>query len=107
MCQCCTRSPHGLQEIELISNWKIRNGEDQIEYALRRYRRYLENKGFRSTTIAAYAENVRRYLHFAGTDRPSDTALTSFRESLFDRQVSRGTHNDYKFEISEYHRMLG
>jgi integrase/recombinase XerD len=31
----------------------------------------------------------------------------SFRESLFDRRVSRGTHNNYKFAISEYHRMLG
>ena len=80
MCQCCTRSLYGLQEIGLITNWKIGNGEDHIEYAVRRYRRYLENKGFRPTTIAVYAENVCRYLRFAGTDRPSDKALKSFCE---------------------------
>jgi len=76
----CIRSPYSLQEIYLTTNWKIRSGEDHIEYAVRRYRRYLENKGFRPTTIAVYAENVCRYLRFAGTDRPSDKALKSFCE---------------------------
>lgn len=47
------------------------------------------------------------YLKFAGTDRPSDADLKAFRESLFDRRVARSTHNNYKFCITEYHKMLG
>lgn len=88
-------------------NWSIRNGEDEIEQAVERYRRYLENKGFRPTTIGVYSANLRLYLKFAGTERPSENDLKAFRESLFDRQVSRSTHNNYKSCITEYHKMFG
>jgi integrase/recombinase XerD len=91
----------------LRPNWSIRNGEDEIEQAVERYRRYLENKGFRPTTIGVYSANLRLYLKFAGTDRPSENDLKAFRESLFDRQVSRSTHNNYKSCITEYHKMFG
>jgi integrase/recombinase XerD len=67
----------------------------------------LENRGFRPTTIRVYSSNLHRYLRFAGTDRPSEKDIKAFREGLFDRQVGRSTHNNYKFCITEYHRMLG
>jgi hypothetical protein len=37
--------------ILLKPNWSIRNSEDGIDLAVERYKRYLENKGFRPTTI--------------------------------------------------------
>jgi hypothetical protein len=46
----------------------------------------LENRGFRPTTIRVYSANLRRYLKFAGTDRPSEKDLKAFQERLFDRQ---------------------
>ncbi len=88
-------------------DWRIRNSEDEIDRAMERYRRYLENKGFRPTTIKVYSANLRLYLRFAGTDRPSEVDLKAFRERLFDRHVARSTHNNYKFCITEYHKMLG
>jgi hypothetical protein len=91
----------------LKPNWSIRNSEDGIELAVERYKRHLENKGFRPTTIGVYSANLRLYLTFAGTDRPLEKDLKAFRESLFDRQVSRSTQNNYKSCITEYHKMLG
>lgn len=88
-------------------NWSIRKTEDGIEQAVERYARYLENKGLRPTTIETYSVNLRLYLRFTGTDRPSENDIKAFREDLFDRQVSRSTHNNYKFCITEYHKMLG
>ncbi len=93
--------------MQLKPNWSIRNTEDGIDQAVERYKRYLENKGLRATTIRAYSDNLHIYLRFAGTDRPSENDLKSFREGLFDRQVARSTHNNYKFCITEYHKMLG
>lgn len=89
------------------TNWSIRKGEDGLDRAVERYIRYLENRGFRPTTIGVYSANLRRYLKFAGSDRPSEKDLKAFRERLFDRQVARSTHNNYKFSITEYHKMLG
>jgi hypothetical protein len=78
-----------------------------MSQAIQRYRRYMENKGFRSTTIEVYSANLNLYLRFAGTDRPTENDLKAFRESLFDKHVARSTHNNYKFCITEYHKMLG
>ena len=33
--------------------------EDGIEQAVERYKRYLENRGFRPTTIRVYSANLR------------------------------------------------
>jgi integrase/recombinase XerD len=85
----------------------MRNCGDGIDQAVQRYRRYLENKGFRPSTINVYSANLRLYLKFAGTDRPTQNNLKMFREGLFDKHVARSTHNNYKFCITEYHRMLG
>ena len=69
-----------------LCSQNIRNSEDGIEQAVERYGRYLENRGFRPTTIRVYSANLRRYLKFAGTDRPSEKDLKAFQERLFDRQ---------------------
>jgi hypothetical protein len=60
-------------------DWTLRNSID-LNANLRRYQRFLENEGFRQSTIDSYVGNVGRYLEFTGTDRPQAEAATEFRK---------------------------
>ncbi|MDD1741881.1 MAG: hypothetical protein LUQ47_00975, partial [Methanotrichaceae archaeon] len=64
--------------------WAIKDKEDVIEVALNRYKRFLEQQGRRSTTINTYLFHAKKYLRFAGTDRPSDKELQAYRNYIFD-----------------------
>ncbi len=78
-----------------------------FEPALKRFRRYLEGQGMRKATVTGYLGNVRRYLKFAQSDRPSNQDLELFRDILAERKASRSTKNQYKYSIRAYHAMIG
>ncbi|MCK9587336.1 phage integrase N-terminal SAM-like domain-containing protein [Methanothrix soehngenii] len=76
--------------------WDIVNTTD-FEPLLKRFRRYLEDRGMREATITGYLGNVGRYLKFAKSDRPSNQDLERFRDLLSEKKVSRSTKNQYKY----------
>lgn len=78
-----------------------------FEMPLRRYKRYLEDQGFRESTVESYVGNAGRYLKFAKTDRPATETATLFRDTLHDRNLARSTINNYSFAMACYHRMYG
>jgi len=50
---------------------------------------------------------VKKYLRFAGTDRPSHKELQAYREHIFDKHWARSTLNNSAFAVTAYHKMLG
>jgi integrase/recombinase XerD len=82
-------------------------GKDDLNPAVRRYERYLEDNGLRASTIPMYVLHVSKYLEFSATDSPSLDDFARFREHLHDMKLSRSTVNNYSFSIRKYHEMLG
>lgn len=78
-----------------------------LEPSLKRFRRYLEDRGIRDATIITYLGNVHRYLRFAETVHPSKSDLERFRDHLAEKKASRSTKNQYNYSIKAYHAMLG
>ena len=78
-----------------------------FEPSLKRFRRYLEDRGIRDATITTYLGNVHRYLRFAETVHPSTDDLEQFRDHLAEKKASRSTKNQYNYSIRAYHSMLG
>jgi len=65
---------------KLSVDWSIKPEDNtSIDFAPNRYKRYLEDKGFRSSTIEGYVGNLGRYLEFAQTDVPSNDNMKEFR----------------------------
>ncbi len=75
--------------------------------ALKRFRNYLRNKGFRESTYEPYIYSVRKYLEFANTDQPSAEDADRYRQMLLDRNLARSTINNCSFAIAHNHEMLG
>src|SRR5271157_3900991 len=89
-------------------NWTLpKTPEDGIERALIKYRLYLEEKGFRESTVDINSGNVKRYLKYVKTDHPSAEDYTKFRESLHCWKLSRSTLNQYGYAVRAYHEMIG
>jgi hypothetical protein len=59
-----------LRDGKMRTNWKIMD-EGGCDLNLKRYRRYLEEKGYRESTVVSYSSNIARYLEFVGTDKPN------------------------------------
>jgi hypothetical protein len=88
-------------------NWKREIGKEDLKPAVRRFRRYLEDKGLRESTIPMYVLHVSKYLEFAETDSPCADDFARFRDIFHDKKLSRSTINNYSFSIKKYHEMLG
>ena len=88
-------------------NWKREIGKEDLKPAMQRYRRHLEDKGLRASTIPMYVLHLSKYLEFLGTDSPCAEDFTRFRDHLHDKKLSRSTVNNYCFSIKKYHEMLG
>lgn len=84
-------------------NWKRETGKEDLKPAVKRYRRYLEDKGLRPSSIPMYVLHVGKYLEFSRTDAPSVDDFARFRDHLHDRKLSRSTINNYSFSIRKYH----
>lgn len=95
-----------MERKKLEVNWHLGVPVD-FEMPLKRYRRYLEDQGFRESTLESYVGNVGRYLKFAKTDRPTTDTATCFRDTLHDKNLARSTINNYSFAMACYHSMYG
>ncbi len=78
--------------------------KEDLKPAVKRYRRYLEDKGLRTSTIPMYVLHVTKYLEFSETDSPSADDFAGFRDQLHDRKLSRSTINNYSFSIKKVSR---
>lgn len=92
---------------QLNIDWSRDVKGNDLEYALRKYRRNLENLGFSNQTIESYLFRCRKYLEFAETDQPSEEDFAKFRDYLQDKRLARNTMNNYGFATRKYHRMIG
>jgi integrase/recombinase XerD len=94
---------------KVLVNWEInpRGSQEDIDIVLRRYGKYLEEKGFRSSTIDGYVSNLSRYLKAVATQYPTLDDVKQFRSTLFEKRLSRSTINNYSFAVAEYHIMIG
>jgi integrase/recombinase XerD len=88
-------------------NWKREIRKEDLKPAVKRYQRYLVDKGLRASTIPMYVLRVTKYLEFSGTDSPNAEDFAKFRDHLHDMNLSRSTINNYSFSIKKYHEMLG
>ena len=60
-----------LQDVKKMqTNWKIMD-ESGSDLNLKRYRRFLQEKGYRESTVESYSSNIARYLKFVGKDKPT------------------------------------
>ncbi len=50
---------------------KIPSTSNSSDRILAKFRQYLREQGLRDGTVEPYADNAKRYLEFAKTDRPS------------------------------------
>jgi integrase/recombinase XerD len=74
---------------------------------LKRFNRYLRDKGVRPSTLSDYLQRAKKYLEFCGSDQPSPENAQEYRDHLLDRQLSRSSINNYCFAVKNFHRMLG
>ena len=88
-------------------NWKREIGKEDLKPAVQRFKRYLEDKGLRASTIPMYVLRASKYLEFSETDSPNADDFARFRDHLHDKKLSRSTVNNYCFSIKKYHEMLG
>lgn len=77
-----------------------------FDQVIKRYRYYLREQGHSEVTIGNYIGNVKRYLTFSETDRPSPQDWEKFRNHLHDMRLSRSTLNQYSYSAKAYHAML-
>jgi hypothetical protein len=88
-------------------NWDREIGKEDLKPAVKRYRRYLEDKGLRASTIPMYVLHVSKYLEFSETDSPGADDFARFRDHLHDRKLSRSTINNYSFSIRGRESLMG
>jgi integrase/recombinase XerD len=93
--------------LKLELDWTIKDRKLNQQEISPRFRRYLENLGFRESTINDYVQRVDRYLRFAKTNRPTEKHALAYRESVLDRHPSRSTLNNDAFALMHFHKMLG
>ena len=78
-----------------------------FDHVLKRFKYYLNGQGHSESTIENYIGNIKRYLAFSGTDRPSLQDWEHFRNHLHDMRLARSTLNQYAYAARAYHAMLG
>jgi integrase/recombinase XerD len=91
----------------LALDWTIKARIEDFKPTLIRYRKYLIDNGFRSSTIDSYVGHVGRFLEFAQSERPPVSTANAFREQLIAKNLSRSSLNNYSFAIKCYYRMIG
>jgi integrase/recombinase XerD len=91
----------------LALDWSIKSHVEDFKPTLIRYRKYLADNGFRSSTIDSYVGHVGRFLEFAQDERPPVSTAIAFREQLISKNLSRSSVNNYSFAIKCYYRMIG
>jgi len=59
-------------------NWKRELGKEDLKPAVKRFKRYLEDKGLRVSTIPMYVSRVAKYLEFSGQIHLAQMILPDF-----------------------------
>jgi integrase/recombinase XerD len=88
---------------KLATSWDIPSNDTR----LRRYKRYLRDNGMRLSTVESYVLRVEKYLEFCNNEEPSLDMAQSYRDLLFDRNLSNSSIANYCFAMKNYHKMLG
>lgn len=96
-----------MTKTRLNVDWHKDIGVEDLKPALRRFKKHLEDKGLRASTIEMYVFRVGKYLEFAKTDIPSVDDFAKFSDILNERRLSRSTVNNYLFAIKKYHELIG
>jgi integrase/recombinase XerD len=90
---------------KLNVDWTRGVASYDLKPALKRYGRYLEDRGLRRSTIESYVFRLGKFLEFAQDDTPQVEDFARFRETL--RGLSQSTINNYSFAIKSYYEMCG
>jgi integrase/recombinase XerD len=88
---------------KLATTWDIPSNDTR----LRRFKRYLRDKGMRPSTVESYVFRVEKYLEFCNNEEPSFDMAQRYRDLLFDRDLSNSSIANYSFAMKSYHKMLG
>jgi integrase/recombinase XerD len=88
---------------KLATTWDIPSNDTR----LRRFKRYLRDKGMRPSTVESYVLRVEKYLEFCNNEEPSFDMAQRYRDLLFDRDLSNSSIANYSFAMKSYHKMLG
>ncbi len=88
-------------------NWNREVRAEDLKPALKRYNRYLEDAGMRKSTMSSYAFRVGKFLEYIKTDVPNVEDFSRFRETLYEKKLSRSSINNYCFAIKKYYEMNG
>jgi integrase/recombinase XerD len=91
----------------LALDWSIKARVDDFKPTLIRYKKYLVDNGYRSSTIDSYVGHVGRFLESSQSERPPASKAIAFREELLSRNLSRSSVNNYSFAIKCYYKMIG
>ncbi len=88
---------------KLKVTWNTTNNDEK----LRKFRRYLKDKGTRQSTIEDYVLRAGRYLTFCGSEEPSPKLAQSYRDHLLDKDLSNSSVANYSYAVKSFHKMLG
>jgi site-specific recombinase XerD len=89
----------------LRQDWSIRAEAEDFEPALKRFRGYMMNNGFRESKINGYLACLKRFLTYAHDDQPSLDTARSYRELMIRRNLASSSVNNISFSI-KYLAML-
>ena len=92
---------------KLKLNWELPTKDEDFMPNLTRFRHYLNDRGFRSSTIDGYVGYVKRFLEYAKMGHPPIDIAKSYREQLIQRHLSRSTLNNSGIAIKSYYKMFG
>jgi len=95
-----------MKRIAMAGDWSRKEGQRDIQPALRKYRRYLEDLMLANSTIESYTGRLKLFLEWAGTDAPSIGQFESYREVLRQRNTL-SSYNNCCWAIKHYFAMNG
>jgi len=77
-----------MKRIAMAQDWsKKRTGQVALQPALRRYRRYLEDRMFAASIFESYLNRVKLFLEWAGTNAPSTGQFDSYSRFYSYREI--------------------
>jgi integrase/recombinase XerD len=88
-------------------DWSRSQVKFELSPILKRFERYLRDRGYRESSITGYINSIKIYLNRVGNIYPTSQDATQFRESLIESNRSRSTVNNYSAAIMQFHRMQG
>jgi len=88
-------------------DWSRSQVKFELNPILKKYERFLRDRGYRESSIEGYINSAKRYLNRVGSIYPTSEDATRFREALIESNLSRSTVNNYSAAIMQFHKMQG